>query len=393
MWQRLWSRLTHAKVAATLISLAVLLASVVVTLVAFGESRAAAAQQLSCGDTITADATLHHNLVNCPNNGIFIGADNVTLDLNYHTIDGNGRATAGCDSQPEFCDEGIVDDGHDGVAVVNGSVRQFDTGVDVIGARHARLLGITASMNRAIGIRLFESTSSLVEDSSGSDTRNRDIGTGMFLVGSHHVRVLHNSFRRNADEGIFVASATHNLIKGNVTSRNKGLAAIFLSRANRNQVRRNRSVRDREIGIADDGHRNVIARNRIAHAAQGIAVGFGRHNVIARNSIRDTEGDAIIVGLSEVVGSLVRRNRIRGAGEDGVHVVTSARHTRLAGNRARNSTDDGIDVESRRTKLSRNRAQRNGDLGIEAVRGVIDGGKNKASGNGDPRQCTHITCR
>jgi parallel beta-helix repeat protein len=386
------AKIRPAAIPATFVSVAAILALAVVGIVLLGGGKAAAVQQPSCGDTITADATLHHNLVNCPNNGILIGADNVTLDLNYHTIDGDGRATPGCDSQQEFCDEGIVDDGHDGVAIVNGSVRQFDIGADVIGARHAHVVGISASMNRAIGIRVFESTRSLVEDSSGSDTGGRGIGTGLFLVGSHHVRVLHNSFRRNGDEGIFVASATHNLIKRNVTSRNKGLAAIFLSRANRNQVRRNRSVRDREIGIADDGHRNVIARNRIAHAAQGIAVGFGRHNVIARNSIRDTEGDAIIVGLSEVVGSLVRRNRIRGAGEDGVHVVTSARHTRLAGNRARHSKDDGIDVESRRTKVSRNRALRNRDLGIEAVRGVIDGGGNKASGNGDPRQCTHIAC-
>src|SRR2546430_5313555 len=50
----------------------------------------ASASQPKCGDTITADATLHHNLVNCPNNGIIIGADNVTLDLNYHRIDGDG---------------------------------------------------------------------------------------------------------------------------------------------------------------------------------------------------------------------------------------------------------------------------------------------------------------
>jgi hypothetical protein len=377
---------------ATLVALAVILALAVLGVLVLGGGKAAAVQQPSCGDTITSDATLHHNLVNCPNNGILIGADNVTLDLHYHTIDGDGTPAPGCDPQQEFCDEGIVDDGHDGVAVVNGSVRQFDIGADVIGARHARLLGITASMNDFIGIRLFESTSSLVEDSSGSDTGARGIGTGLFLVGSHHVRVLHNAFRRNADEGIFVASATHNLIKGNLTSRNKGLAAIFLSRANRNQVRRNRSVRNREIGIADDGHRNVIARNRIAHAAQGIAVGFGRHNVIARNSIRNTKGDAISVGLSEVVGSLVRRNHIRGAGEDGVHIMTTAKHTRLGGNRVRHSKDDGIDVENRRTKLSRNRALRNRDLGIEAVRGVIDGGGNRASGNGDQRQCTHIVC-
>ncbi|MBA3423776.1 MAG: hypothetical protein H0U04_04375 [Rubrobacter sp.] len=29
-------------------------------------------------------------LVNCPNQGIIIGADDTPLDLNDHTVDGNG---------------------------------------------------------------------------------------------------------------------------------------------------------------------------------------------------------------------------------------------------------------------------------------------------------------
>ena len=73
---------------ATFASLAVVLALAVVGVVLLSGSKAAAVQPLSCGDTITTDATLHHNLVNCPNNGILIGANGVTLDLNSHTIDG-----------------------------------------------------------------------------------------------------------------------------------------------------------------------------------------------------------------------------------------------------------------------------------------------------------------
>ena len=79
---------------ATFASLAVVLALAVAGVIVLGGGKAAAVQQLSCGDTITTDATLHHNLVNCPNNGIIIGADNVTLDLNYHRIDGDGTAAS-----------------------------------------------------------------------------------------------------------------------------------------------------------------------------------------------------------------------------------------------------------------------------------------------------------
>src|SRR6476620_3587392 len=71
------------------------------------QRRAEAANQPHCGDTITADTTLHKDLVNCPNNGIIIDADNVTLNLNGHTIDDNGKPFVGCVSG-EPCDSGVV---------------------------------------------------------------------------------------------------------------------------------------------------------------------------------------------------------------------------------------------------------------------------------------------
>jgi hypothetical protein len=73
---------------------------------------------------------------------------------------------------------------------------------------------------------------------------------------------------------------------------------------------------------------------------------------------------------------VVRRNHIRGAGEDGVHLSGKARHTLLKRNRAFGAKDDGLDANNPTTKLTRNEARRNGDLGIEAAWGVIDGGGN-----------------
>jgi parallel beta-helix repeat protein len=406
MRQRVRSHLTHANVAAALVSLALILALAVVGVVVLGGGKAAAVQQLSCGDTITTDTTLHHNLVNCPNHGIVIGADDVTLDLNYHTIDGDGTPAAGCDRNTEFCDVGVLNRGHDGVAVAHGSVRQFLVGVWGLRASHNRLLDISSSGNECCGLGFFRGTRSLVRNSSG----NGGGDNGMFLIASHHVRVLHNSFRHNRDLGIFVGvkdkgfKSTHNLIKGNLFSHNRFYGIVLESSAH-TRVRRNRSVRDGTgVIVALRAHRNVIARNRIVHPTdarggdgQGIEVPRGAHNVIARNSIRDTSQNAIAVGgfgfAAQGVGNVVRRNQIRGAGEDGVKVGEATERTLLRGNRVRRSRDDGLDVNNPKTKLTRNDARRNGDLGIEAVRGVIDGGGNKASGNGDLRQCTNIVCR
>src|SRR3954464_11065087 len=99
-----------------------LLAAALACWLAMGGTQASAAQ-VKCGDTITTDTTLHHDLVNCPNNGILIGADNVTLNLNGHRIDGDGTPADGCDPQTEFCDVGVGNFGHDGVTVMRGSLR------------------------------------------------------------------------------------------------------------------------------------------------------------------------------------------------------------------------------------------------------------------------------
>jgi parallel beta-helix repeat protein len=173
-----------------------------------------------------------------------------------------------------------------------------------------------------------------------------------------------------------------------------------LDSSDRNEVRGNRSVRNGDgIVIGNGSNRNVIARNRIVRVVkrprrsdgQGIAV-VGDHNVIAHNSVRDAEGDAISVGFVSVVGNVVRRNHVRGAGEDGVDVDAKAKHTLLRRNHALGAKDDGLDANNPTTKLTRNEARRNGDLGIRAVPGVIDGGGNEASGNGDPRQCLNVMC-
>ena len=72
------------------ITKAMVLALVVAGFTVLGGGQALASH-VGCGDTITTDTTLDSDLVNCRNNGIVIGADNITLDLNGHTIDGDGE--------------------------------------------------------------------------------------------------------------------------------------------------------------------------------------------------------------------------------------------------------------------------------------------------------------
>jgi hypothetical protein len=46
-----------------------------------------------CGQVITRDTTVANDLTGCHRYGLIIGADDITLDLNGHTIGGDGTFT------------------------------------------------------------------------------------------------------------------------------------------------------------------------------------------------------------------------------------------------------------------------------------------------------------
>jgi parallel beta-helix repeat protein len=353
---------------------------------------------ISCGDTITVDTKLDRDLLNCPNNGLLIGADNITLDLNGHTISGDGKLVRRCPRR-QICDGGIANDARAGVTIRNGSVRGFGVGVGVGGARENRVLNISSSQNTFFGFVVFRSAQVLVRGSSGSRNIAPD-GDGMGVFDSHDVRIVDNEFRRNPGPGLHVQASTDNLIKGNLFSHSS--PGIFLGgeergdRADRNQVRGNRFVRNAAGVLLGIGNRNVIARNRFSRDRDGIAIENASGNLVARNVILDARTNGIYLGLNEPpiggANNVVRRNVVRRSGEDGFRVRREDQHSLLQGNLASRSGDDGFDVESSSTKLTRNRAVGNDALGIKAVEGVSDGGGNRASGNGDPRQCVNVAC-
>jgi len=384
---------------ATLISVAVMVAFAVVGATAVGGGQARASQ-VSCGDTITADTTLQQDLVNCPNRGIEIGADGVTLDLNGHLVDGDRTPVADCNVPRGPCDVGLFNDSHDGVTVMHGSVREFANGV-LFGtatgrARNNRVLDVSATRNQDSGIEIASQVRGLVRDSSGDGSLDREHGSGLGLSDSHHVRIVNNSFRDNAHNGIVIFESSRNAIRGNLFSRNDD-EGILMEGGERFRVTGNRFVRNGGGITLGPGSRNVIADNRISRGRDGIRVEKGHDNLVADNVVVGTRHVGITLGIHDpFVGgthNVVRRNLVRDSRVDAFVVVKKDTHSLLSGNVAKGAGDDGFDVDSRSTKLTRNRAARNADLGIEAVFGVIDGGGNIARHNGDPRQCTHIFCR
>jgi parallel beta-helix repeat protein len=355
---------------------------------------------VSCDDTITADTTLDSDLIDCPNNGIVIGADDITLDLNGHRIDGDGTEFADCPKN-EICDVGVANDGHDGVKVKGGSTREFAVGVLVSRARHNRVLEISSSKNVFFGAVVGRSSRSVIRDSSFSHNIPPE-GDGIGLFGSDHNKIVDNSIKDNRGPGIHVDGSDGNLIEGNLFMHASPGVLIggdeSSDRGDRNEVRGNRFVRNSGGIVVARGSRNVIARNHLSRDGSGIGIEKGRHNVVARNVVVDPRATGIYLGLDFPDGSIggvdnvIRRNVVKGSGGD-AFLINKKGTSVLRRNVASRAKDDGFDVESRSTRLAKNRATHNADLGIQARRGVADGGGNVARNNGDRRQCTHIACR
>jgi parallel beta-helix repeat protein len=371
---------------------------------------------VSCGQTITKDTRLANDLTDCPNNGLVIGADDITLDLNGHTIDGDGAVDA--------YDLGIDNTaGHDGVTIQHGAVREFVEGVLVAGAAENRVRNLVTSHQFHGGITLSLSTGIRVEsNSSVTDC------AGVIVLDSHNVRVERNSVSDHTCAGVSVFGSSRVDIAGNTVAGGSGdPAGIGLfDHSNHNQVERNSVSGNGFVGViveeSDDndvagnhifrnrdavilqGNGNTLRRNRVEDALGaddgsgfGIVLEGGEDNLITANAIERTASAGIWVDVPELdlptVGNILRLNQVNEAGTDGISVGSTAADTRLERNSADGAGDDGFDVESASTTLIRNTANHNDDLGIEAVTGVTDGGGNRASGNGNPLQCTNVFCR
>ena len=354
----------------------------------------------ACGDTITVDTTLHADLVDCPSNGLVIGADDLTLDLNGHSIDGDAALQDPC-PEGTSCDLGVDNGaGHAGLSVLNGTVTEFDFGVLVGGADGNVLSRLTATDNISSGIVVFDSTDVDIERSTiarnGLDTDFS--GLGIFATSGGVVS--HNVVADNGDIGLYAEGMDDHRIVGNTFSGNPEAGLLFDGSGN--LLTGNLLVRNGD-GIAFAGDRNVVSDNRISRAlgcpdgcGYGISFEGGSGNAFEWNLVSRAQVGIRVdafTGLAD--DTVVRHNIVRRSAQDNIVInheqAGPVKNTRVAGNIVSRAGDDGVDVNSASTTIVGNLAVRNHDLGIEAVAGVTGRG-NKAAANGDPRQCTHVAC-
>jgi hypothetical protein len=123
------------------------------------------ASAVVCGETIVADTTLDASLT-CPNgDGLLIGASNITLDLDKHSITGDKKNdTAGI----------RILNGLSGISIVNGSIRNFERGIDGTNAQvlDSEFCDLKISGNTEDGIKIDGSGNTVCDNKTDKNGRH-----------------------------------------------------------------------------------------------------------------------------------------------------------------------------------------------------------------------------
>jgi large repetitive protein len=408
---------------------------VVLIAVALGTFAAPAnAVTVSCGDTITQDTTLDSDLLNCPGDGVVVGAPNITLDLNGHTIDGDETGGPACDTFVEG--SGVSNpDGHDGITIENGTIQEFAIGiVGGFGRSHMRDLTIRSNRfygiiigafppdsvdaneiernvvtgNGCGGIGVFGGSNGRIELNQVTDTQAGEGGIvfpAISMDGVSNTLIARNTVSGNPGEAIGGGGDNGNTITGNTVSDNGDGIVLFDGSAN-NVVEKNIATGNGGGVVIVSSTQNEVSGNSLNdNLFVGVVVVGGEDNRIEENSIAFNgfesapgmlEGGIHVTSTDEGDGSdrtVVLKNTLERNRGDGILVDAGQTGTVIDGNRSDRNIDDGIDVDEPATTLRKNIANSNRDLGIEAVAGVTDGGGNRARGNRNPRQCVNVRCK
>jgi hypothetical protein len=367
-------------------------------------SVAAVEPQLHCGSVLTRSTVLTHDLTGCPGNGLVIGADDVTLNLNGHTVAGDGILQEPCPGD-EPCDVGIDNSaGHARVRILGGSITDFATGVLVAGAQLNDLRHLLVARSYFAGIVVADSSGTRLRSSTAAYNGLTTDSGGIVLFTSRDSRIVRTWLLGNGDAGLFAAESDNNFIAHNTVTDNIHAGIALDGRGN--DVRRNRVARNGD-GIIVTGDGNHVSRNHVTDAVGcsdggcgfGISLEGGTGNAVSGNVVlgADNVGIRVDAYAGSAADTLIRNNLVRDAGVHGIAVdldhVGPVTDTVVISNHALRADDDGIHIGSASTRLARNFATGNADLGIDAVAGVTDGGGNRATGNGNPLQCVNIRCR
>jgi hypothetical protein len=196
---------------------------------------------------------------------LVIAADNVAIDLKGHTITGNGSSS------------GINDDGldRDYAIIANGTIRNFDTGINLHSSGSAIISNINASNNGSEGIFISECCNTL----NSVTANNNIVGIEIDSDDSSLTNIQANG---NSNGGVMISECCNTLV-GSTVSNNTGIGVemhfgdsfVVASKVQKNS----------DIGVElTNGDNGVIASSTSKNGGDGMELTSGDNLVVASKS-------------------------------------------------------------------------------------------------------------
>lgn len=319
-----------------------------------------AGKAIACGDMITASVKLTADL-SCTGDALLVAGDKVKVDLQGHTIAGDGDAA----------DVGVkILSLAEGVTVTNGTITDFGNGVRIDQNGGHTVSKLTVRSTTADAILLAFTAASKVSgntivDTDGNGIRLDHAGPGSAISGNSVVDAVGAGISVDGDD----AGITKN-------------AVSYASTA-----------------ISVEGVGAVVSGNQVAQGGFGISV-FGDHATVKDNAVDSTSaygiaasgpGDVLVSGnriggagnygvVIQVSGSAqVNKNVVTGGDSGGIWFVSGSGG--VSGNTTNGNSLSGLTICVPGVTYSKNTARLNRAEGISRHAGAIDGGGNAVSGN------------
>jgi parallel beta-helix repeat protein len=177
----------------------------------------------ACGAVVTEDISLNQDL-ECEGNGLIVGASDVTINLNGHTIRSNGGEDSDAvDLTVNYGDNNgiLVPDANNVTIIGPGEISGFDRAVTFTGSREGLVKDVVLRDNDAA---IFITGSSKISVTTNTIDNNK---FGVVSESSQENQVIFNLIAANEKQGIVLTDSDEYLVFGNTVFTN-GDNGIFL---------------------------------------------------------------------------------------------------------------------------------------------------------------------
>ena len=206
----------------------------------------------SCGEIVNEDVTLTSDLECGPGDGLIVGANDVTINLNGYSITSSDEAGSEDPSMNYDGSSGILVPNAQNVAISGlGEVSGFDRGITFMGSSGGQVADIQLA-NNDIGV--------LMSGSEGTEvSRNTITNNGIALISdsSNKGVIAFNQVVANLEQGILVLGSDDNVVAANNMFGN-GENGIYLDiMSNGNTVDFNTVFGHEVADLNNDGGRST----------------------------------------------------------------------------------------------------------------------------------------